>query len=37
MFLAHQINVSACTTGGIRSLNGKFNVYHRWYIWHGTY
>jgi len=28
--------MSACTTGGTRGLNGKFNVYHRWYTWHGT-
>jgi len=21
---------------GTRDLNGKFNVYHRWYTWHGT-
>jgi len=25
-----------CTTGGTRPENGKFNVYHRWYTWHGT-
>jgi len=28
--------VSACTTGGIRGLNGMFNVCHRWYTWHET-
>jgi len=29
--------MSACIIDGTRSLSEKFDVYYRWYTWHGTY
>jgi len=34
-YVLNLINTPACTISGTRGLNGKFNVYHRWYTWHG--